>query len=147
MSRRLKYLSVPVWDEADGLTRSLISGALSGWICHKFPKGVHEFRATDELFDALGAGHVAWQTVSVQNLCLPELRLGGNPDYPLFYMSKRMFGKLIHGLKSVRIRQNPWDLVEREGVPRLYWSLANFLRSRRPHLAASTTQNPQASMV
>lgn len=114
-----QYVSIPVWEEADPLCTSMLLSMFRMHICAKFKRGAHGFSTIDELFDALSIGHVAWQTVSVRNLNRSQFVEGRTGGYPLFYMSKRMFGRLIHQLPDVRIRQNPWDQVEREGVPRL----------------------------
>ncbi len=114
-----RYVTLPIWDKATEYERRMVLSFLCAHIKAQLGQGQHAFGSVDEMMGRLSIERVEWQSVSVRNLDQGRVRSGKIGKDPIMFASKRMLGRLLHQLCTVRVQQNPWVSVTKEGQPRL----------------------------
>ena len=114
-----KFYTVPDWNDASRLCQGMLLHLLHERIISQLGRGVHHFTTPDEMLGVIGIIHTQWKSVSVRNVRLGRAEAALVSHEPMFYMSYHMFRRLLRRINDVRLEQNSWAKVEREGRPRL----------------------------
>lgn len=99
------------WSAASEYDRGRLVGLFEAQVRLRLGVGVHEFGELSELFARLGFVHS--QEASL------ELLLVGPSRGSVMRMSYSTMVRIIHLCSGIRLVQNSWVKVEREGVSRL----------------------------
>lgn len=104
MSHLLMYS--PSWGEADAWARYLMVSALNSMVLRRLGRGVHDFSSAGDLLARVGVKHHQGK----------EILFGTGYRGAMSY---RSFGRLVSASTSLRLVQQPWERVKRDGMPRL----------------------------
>lgn len=116
-------LSVPTfftctdWREPGNFAGMVIRATLKTRLENMLSPGPNRFSSIHELFNKLGIEHLDSGDVELRDIdgCVVSM----NAPEIFLKMSYRSFARLIHTIPSVRIQQNSWELVNREGESRI----------------------------